>query len=180
MKDPNQLSHCLLELPPTVRAGSMVALIHRATASSSDKDLLMNLPESVASDILEETRNVCSLPGLSCGVQRPSSLELTESLPFFLQIFEGAKDCGLCSNNFGQRISLLRRLLIALARKTQRVPRSFLISGVHLPARDAVGGGGFADIFRASYRGQFVALKRLRTFVSQPPSISEINVSNIY
>ncbi len=59
------------------------------------------------------------------------------------------------------------------------VPRSFLISGIHLQDRDAVSGGGFADIFRASYKGQPVALKRLRNFRDSPASKSEEHVSDI-
>ncbi len=59
------------------------------------------------------------------------------------------------------------------------VPRSSLIKGVQLQDRDPVAGGGFADIFRASYNGQLVALKRLRNFRDSPVSRSEENVGSI-
>ncbi len=86
----------------------------------------------------------------------------------------------MCTTGPGQRTLLLRRLLIALSRNTRMVPRSFLIHGIHLQVRDAVSGGGFADIFRATYRGQSVALKRLRNFSNTPISESEESVSNIH
>jgi hypothetical protein len=44
------------------------------------------------------------------------------------------------------------------------MPSSLFISGVKLLEKDPVVGGGFADIFKASYDGQAVALKRLRFF----------------
>lgn len=60
-EDPAQLSHRLHELPPTERLGCMVALIRRATASPTQKGLLMSLPEPMVLDIMEETRGVCAL-----------------------------------------------------------------------------------------------------------------------
>ena len=51
---------------------------------------------------------------------------------------------------------------------------------MHLQDRDPVSGGGFADIFQASFRDQPVALKRLRSFTDRPVSKSEENVSSIY
>lgn len=107
--------------------------------------------------------------------------EVDQVAPFLFlkQILEGAKGCNSCTTDPEQRTHLLRRLLIALSRNTQAVPRSFLINGIEVQDRDAVGGGGFADIFRAIYKDQPVALKRLRTFMNQPVTASEENVSDI-
>ncbi len=94
-----------------------------------------------------------------------------------IQLLDGAKECISCTTDPERRIHLLRRLLTALSRNTKMVPRSFLLSGVQLQDRDAVSGGGFADIFRASYRGKPVALKRLRNFKDSPLSEEEKHVS---
>lgn len=60
------------------------------------------------------------------------------------------------------------------------VPRSFLIRGVRLQNNIPVNGGGFADIYLASYKGGVVALKRLRNSRDRPVSESEEDVSSIY
>lgn len=44
------------------------------------------------------------------------------------------------------------------------LPSFLSIDGVVLLDTEAAYGGGFADIYRAEYRGHHVALKRLRTF----------------
>ena len=44
------------------------------------------------------------------------------------------------------------------------LPSVLSVKGVTLLERHPKFGGGFADIFRASYRGKEVALKRMRVF----------------
>ena len=73
---------------------------------------------------------------------------------------------------------LLQRLLITLSKNKKSLPQSLYLHGVVMQGMYAVSGGGFADIFRASYRGQHVALKRLRRFYDRAPSESEENVSH--
>lgn len=58
----------------------------------------------------------------------------------------------------------LRRLLVKLSKASGQLPPSLLLRGVVCSDRDSVAGGGFADIFRATYNDQPVALKRLRAF----------------
>ncbi len=62
----------------------------------------------------------------------------------------------------------LRILLYRLASAARLYPFPFFVHGLHLAKREPVVGGYFADIFRASYDGQEVALKRLR--ISQSPN----------
>ncbi len=57
-EDPTQLSRRLHELSPTKRSGCIVALILRATTSSSKKRFLLSLSEPVVLEIMEETREV--------------------------------------------------------------------------------------------------------------------------
>ena len=63
----------------------------------------------------------------------------------------------------------LRHLLVRLSKAAGVLPTSIFLEDVecHGTDRDTIAGGGFADIFRATYRGQKVALKRLRVFSSQ-------------
>jgi serine/threonine protein kinase len=55
-----------------------------------------------------------------------------------------------------------KRLLIKLSEVSEIIPASVLIRGLTLIENTPVSGGGFADIYRAVYRGQEVALKHLR------------------
>ncbi|KAF8077682.1 kinase-like domain-containing protein [Lyophyllum atratum] len=55
-----------------------------------------------------------------------------------------------------------RRLLVKLSETSEIIPASVLIRGLTLIDNQPVSGGGFADIYRATYRGQEVALKHLR------------------
>lgn len=57
-----------------------------------------------------------------------------------------------------------RRLLVKLSENGGILPPSLTITGVENCEKEPVAGGGFADIFRASYKGEVVALKRLRDF----------------
>lgn len=58
----------------------------------------------------------------------------------------------------------IRRLLIKLSREARILPSSLFLIGVKCRVRESVNGGAFADIYRASYNGEPVALKRLRVF----------------
>lgn len=62
--------------------------------------------------------------------------------------------------------STARRLLVKLSETCGILPSSLNISGVKDCETEAVGAGGFADIYRASYNGEYVALKRLREYES--------------
>ncbi|KAF9457394.1 hypothetical protein BDZ94DRAFT_232746 [Collybia nuda] len=57
-----------------------------------------------------------------------------------------------------------RHLLVKLSEASGIIPASLSIQGVTLLERDAIFGGGFADIYRASYKDKQVALKRMRIF----------------
>ena len=62
----------------------------------------------------------------------------------------------------------LRRLLVALSRNAKAVPGSLRLEGITLQDKNAVSGGGFADVYKGLYKGNLVALKRLRTFSRNP------------
>ncbi|KAF7337113.1 hypothetical protein MVEN_02148900 [Mycena venus] len=68
--------------------------------------------------------------------------------------FEVAEDAGLTLK--------ARRLLVRLSEASDTLPSSLFIRGVSCLSKDPAFWGGFGDVYRASYRGQHVALKRIR------------------
>ena len=48
--------------------------------------------------------------------------------------------------------------------KLSILPSDLSMRGITLIDKNVIFGGGFADIFQASYQGQEVALKRMRVF----------------
>ncbi|KAF7370567.1 hypothetical protein MSAN_00689100 [Mycena sanguinolenta] len=57
-----------------------------------------------------------------------------------------------------------RRLLVKLSEASDTLPTSLFIKGVSNLDKEATFGGTFGDIYRASYQGEDVALKRIRVF----------------
>ncbi|KAJ7066561.1 kinase-like domain-containing protein [Mycena amicta] len=57
-----------------------------------------------------------------------------------------------------------RRLLVKLSEVSDTLPASLFIRGVLRVEKEATFGGTFGDIYRASYEGRDVALKRIRVF----------------
>ncbi|KAJ7833478.1 kinase-like domain-containing protein [Mycena leptocephala] len=57
-----------------------------------------------------------------------------------------------------------RRLLVKLSEASDMLPTCLFIQGVSRLDKEATFGGSFGDIYRASYHGQDVALKRIRVF----------------
>ncbi|KAJ7765418.1 kinase-like domain-containing protein [Mycena maculata] len=57
-----------------------------------------------------------------------------------------------------------RRLLVKLSEVSDTLPSSLFIQGVARLDKEATFGGTFGDIYRCSYQGQDVALKRIRVF----------------
>ncbi|KAJ7676710.1 kinase-like domain-containing protein [Mycena polygramma] len=62
--------------------------------------------------------------------------------------------------------SKARRLMQKTAAAHAQVPSSLMISGVNDPDEHPTFAGGFGDVYRASYRGKMVALKRIRMFTT--------------
>ncbi|EIN08913.1 kinase-like protein [Punctularia strigosozonata HHB-11173 SS5] len=59
----------------------------------------------------------------------------------------------------------LIKLLVRLTHRFNWIPSSLLVHDVTSVSPDPIYAGGFADIFKASHRGQEVALKRFREFL---------------
>ncbi|KAK7691339.1 hypothetical protein QCA50_004733 [Cerrena zonata] len=60
----------------------------------------------------------------------------------------------------------LRRLLLTLSRVSNALPPSLFLRNVVCQDRDAIAGGGYADVYAAYVDGHAVAIKRLRVFCS--------------
>ncbi|KAJ3480792.1 hypothetical protein NLI96_g8108 [Meripilus lineatus] len=116
------------------------ALIRGAMASQHWKEVLLSLSGSLAEDIVEEMQEQLDV----------------------------SKHCVSCAGQ-GARVILLRRLLTTLSRKSQVLPNALFVEGVSCGDRNAINGGGYADIYRGELDGRVVALKRLRTFTSMSP-----------
>jgi hypothetical protein len=59
-----------------------------------------------------------------------------------------------------------RRQLLKLCESCNKLPTSLFVIGVRRLEPEAIFGGGFADIYRASLQDDVVALKRLRIFLN--------------
>jgi hypothetical protein len=58
--------------------------------------------------------------------------------------------------------------MVKLATFSQELPPSLYIRGVDLGGtRDPTYPGGFSDVFRATYQGEPVAVKRMRVYVDE-------------
>jgi hypothetical protein len=61
---------------------------------------------------------------------------------------------------------MARRLMQKLSEAHDQLPTSLFITGVYDADEHPTFAGGFGDVFRASFDGKRVALKRIRTFTA--------------
>ncbi|KAJ6624247.1 kinase-like domain-containing protein [Mycena sp. CBHHK59/15] len=80
----------------------------------------------------------------------------------FLDVVQNTLDRGLLIDK--DHASKARRIIIKLSEACDKLPSSLFITGVSGRDEHASFGGGFGDIYRASYAGKIVALKHVRTF----------------
>lgn len=77
----------------------------------------------------------------------------------------------------------LRKLTLKLALTHGILPVTLVLKGVRCQDTDMFGSGGFADVFIGTYRGQKVALKRLRVTMlamsSQKQRIQQVSHPNV-
>lgn len=80
------------------------------------------------------------------------------------QLLDTSNNCTACMASRGSTLRNLQQILIYVSREFGILPSSLFIQGVDCQDRDAVAGGGYGDIFQATYQGRLVALKRPRVF----------------
>jgi hypothetical protein len=100
-----------------------------------------------------------------------SFLDVVQNVAFYLPFQTSSHsfqtlDRGLLSDKALN--SKARSIIIKLSEACDKLPSSLFISGVDERDEHATFGGGFGDIYRASYAGKNVALKHIRTFQRGP------------
>ncbi|TCD63455.1 hypothetical protein EIP91_005396 [Steccherinum ochraceum] len=101
---------------------------------------------------------------VTCTIHKNNLLSLrTEAAADTLLLMQQMLDDPVAYDIEADRYTI-RRLLIKLSREARILPSSLFLIGVKCRVRESVNGGAFADIYRASYHGEPVALKRLRVF----------------
>ncbi|KAJ6468974.1 hypothetical protein DFH09DRAFT_955405, partial [Mycena vulgaris] len=85
-----------------------------------------------------------------------------DSAQDFLDVVQNTLDRGYLIRN--EDSSRARRLILKLSEACDKLPSSLFITGVTQHDEHVAFGGGFGDIYRASYDGKTVALKRIRNF----------------
>ncbi|KAJ6554032.1 kinase-like domain-containing protein, partial [Mycena vulgaris] len=100
---------------------------------------------------------------LNSDTERAAVLRLEgDAAQHFLDLVQNTLDRGYFIHN--EHSSKARRIIIKLSEACDKLPSSLFITGVTGRDEHATFGGGFGDIYRASYAGKRVALKHLRTF----------------
>ncbi|KAJ6570716.1 kinase-like domain-containing protein [Mycena sp. CBHHK59/15] len=81
---------------------------------------------------------------------------------YFLDVVQNTLDRGFLMDQ--KHSAKARRIIRKLSEACDKLPTSLFITGVTGREEQATFGGGFGDIYRASYKGKTVALKHMRTF----------------
>ncbi|RDB27133.1 Serine/threonine-protein kinase-transforming protein Rmil [Hypsizygus marmoreus] len=98
--------------------------------------------------------------------QELSDAEAQLLVDFSQQLVDSGVLLKTSGHDFDRRV---RRLILKVAKASDTLPASmFLQEGVRLIDPEPYAGGGYSDIYRATYNGQNVALKRLRVYRNNP------------
>ncbi|KAJ6554057.1 kinase-like domain-containing protein [Mycena vulgaris] len=118
------------------------------------RDALRRDEEQIADFILAILNSV---------TERAAVLRLEgDSAQYFLDVVQNTLDRGYLIQH--EHSSKARRIIVKLSEACDKLPSSLFITGVTGRDEHATFGGGFGDIYRASYAGKRVALKHIRTF----------------
>lgn len=98
---------------------------------------------------------------LLCKESAPSVSYTLDLLQVFVNLLDGPLTFPTSRDVQKEIRSRISRLLMRLAMCSQLLPTFLFLEGLDCQDRDRCGGGSFADIFRARYKGHAVALKRL-------------------
>ena len=132
----------------------IVRLLQSILNCELDKKTVLELRGDDAEHFLTLTHNVSFM----CKRREPTVL----AYAYICQVIDRQ---GFPYDDDGQRSRhRAHRLLVKLSQNCGILPSFLSIIGIENCGKEPVAGGGFADIFRASYQGEDVALKRLRDF----------------
>ncbi|KAF7336079.1 Kinase-like protein [Mycena sanguinolenta] len=82
----------------------------------------------------------------------------------FVDAIQEALDRGALPDSSSR--SKARKLMQKVSEAVEQLPSSLFIEGVNDHDEHPTFGGGFGDVYQASYQGKMVALKRIRTFTA--------------
>ena len=142
-------------------------LILKATRSPADRNQFLSLRGAPAE------RALCAISEVMTN-QLATTIRHTDSQ---LQVLDSSKVGG--NTQPGERLEL-RRLLSKLSKASGIIPPGLFLNHVFCSDRETLQIGGYADIFRGSYRGQPVALKRLRVSMTMQQNRGYIEVSSLF
>ncbi|KAF7336034.1 Non-specific serine/threonine protein kinase [Mycena sanguinolenta] len=86
----------------------------------------------------------------------------------FVDAIQDALDRGTLPDSSSR--SKARKLIQNVSEAVEQLPSTLFITGVNDSDEHPMFGGGFSDVYQASYQGKTVALKRLRTFTADSTS----------
>ncbi|KAF8155305.1 kinase-like domain-containing protein [Mycena galopus ATCC 62051] len=141
----------------------MIMLVfHEMLASKADLEDLMKLQGKKAQFILDLTQNAISTHSDFVHIIHGGSPRLRGPRRTFLN---DVKRLGLLRRvDRVFALSDARRFLVGLSEACDLLPSSLTIHGLGNTKTDPVSGGGFADVYKEHFQGNWVALKRLRVF----------------
>jgi hypothetical protein len=58
----------------------------------------------------------------------------------------------------------ISKLLVKTVNQFNHLPSSLCVNGVRVHSREPIASGGFGEVFKGTYQGKEVALKRLRAY----------------
>lgn len=134
---------------------NIAQLIRHSLISELHKAIVLSLRGRAAEIVLSFLHEVSKLVGGMSWAVRSRRKQI---------IAEG--DRGTDSFEWSSHHSTLRRLLLRLSKEAAIMPSALFLHGVECTGTDAipVGEGHFSEVFRGSYNGKPVALKRLRVY----------------
>ncbi|KAF7324409.1 Kinase-like protein [Mycena sanguinolenta] len=96
--------------------------------------------------------------------RRAAELLSTDRAQSFVDAIQDALDRGTLPDSTSR--SKARKLMQEVSEAVEQLPSSLFIPGVNDRDEHPMFGGGFSDVYQASYQGKTAALKRLRTFTA--------------
>ncbi|KAF8150309.1 kinase-like domain-containing protein [Mycena galopus ATCC 62051] len=161
------VDHCVASMGTDSVVGAIVESLgcRKTVLELSNRLQLANDPELRAAMRTDEERIATFLISIFRSKPEEEAVLRLEgdSAQHFLDVVQEMLDRGFLMEQEHTRMAF--RIICKLSESCDMLPSSLFIVGVHDRDEHPSFGGGFGDIYRASYGDQRVALKRMRYFV---------------